>query len=568
MTGHIIVCGMGDVGYRVAELLHRLGETVVVVTEQVREERRLAAEDRGVRVLLGDARSERLLFEAGLGSARALIAATSNDLVNIEIALDAQRNRPGIAIVLRLFDQDLARQLESSFDIRRALGMSALSAPSFAAAALGDSVLASFAVGDVPFVVGRQRAGDRPLHRCPDVGSVSKLYHLGALLRERPGAACASLPKPDEPLQPDDRLSLLARKGDWDRLFGSREPERRPEGTSWRHSLRRLLPRAFQAWRDEPLPLRIVFLSLCLLIPATILFFRYYLGITLTDAFFYTMLSLHGEIGMTDTLPEIKLTEIGVMILGSITLATLYSMITDHLVSSRLRKLLGGQPMPKRGHVIVVGMGHVGYRILRELIDLGVPAVAIDRDPDAALLGNVRTLAPVVTGDAHSGEVLTQAGLATARAVVAVTGDDAVNLSIGLAAKRQNPRVRTAIRLFDAEFARKVESALGIDVAMSPSRIAAPTFAASALYPDVAKAIIVQDQFLVLLERKVGDWAGLKPSELRADKGVHILLRAGELAADDERALDAGEEVLAVLCRSLAPEEPPSPHSGDPNGRN
>ena len=40
--GHIIVCGMGDVGYRVVELLQRMGESVVVVTEQAHDDRRRA----------------------------------------------------------------------------------------------------------------------------------------------------------------------------------------------------------------------------------------------------------------------------------------------------------------------------------------------------------------------------------------------------------------------------------------------------------------------------------------------------------------------------------------------
>ncbi|HEV2846852.1 MAG TPA: NAD(P)-binding protein [Thermoanaerobaculia bacterium] len=555
MTGPIIVCGIGDVGYQVVELLHRLGEPVVVVAERIDEERRLALEDRKIPILLGNARNERLLLETGLESAQALITVTDKDLVNIEIALDARRLRPDLPIVLRLFDQDLARQVESALDVRRALGMSALAAPSFAAAAMGDSVLASFTLGGIPFVVGRKLVGDSRLGRCPNAAAVSRFFRLQTLLRERPGEGCAFLPGGGEPLQPGDRLSLLGRKKDWDRCFGTAETPADPsERSSWRHSLANRLRRAVRTWNEEPLPLRILFASICLLIPAAVLFFRYFLGFTLTDAIFYTTITLHGEIGLTDTLPEVKLYEVLVMILGSVTVATLYSMITDYVVSSRLRKILGGRPMPKRGHVLVVGMGHVGFRTLRELTRLGVPAVAIDVNPDTALLANARTLAPVVTGDARSGELLAQAGLATATAVVAATSDDAVNLSVALTARRLNPRIRTVLRLFDDEFARKVESALGIDSALGASWIAAPTFAASVLYPDVARAVIVQDQLLVFLERKAGDWAGLKPSELRAEQGIHVLLRGGEPVAADEKPLEAGEEILAALCRSLAPD--------------
>src|SRR5215210_1804786 len=106
MAGHCIVCGMGDVGYRVVELLHRLGEEVRVVTLQAREDRLRIAESLGVTIVIGDARNEELLQKkVDLASAKLVIAATDQDLVNIEVALDARRLRPDIPLVLRLFDE-------------------------------------------------------------------------------------------------------------------------------------------------------------------------------------------------------------------------------------------------------------------------------------------------------------------------------------------------------------------------------------------------------------------------------------------------------------------------------
>ena len=137
--------------------------------------------------------------------------------------------------------------------------------------------------------------------------------------------------------------------------------------------------------------------------------------------------------------------------------------------------------------------------------------------------------------------------------MVAATGDDSVNLGIGLAARRMNPKIRTVVRLFDAEFARKVENALGIDAALSSSRIAAPTFVAAALFSDVAKAFIVGDRLVVLTARKAGpDWAGRTPSALREEKGVQILVRNGKLGPSDT-PLGAEEEILAGLWRKVAP---------------
>jgi hypothetical protein len=63
LTGHVVVCGMGHVGFRVVEILLGLRERVVVVTERARDERVRAARSGGATVLLGDARDEKLLAE-------------------------------------------------------------------------------------------------------------------------------------------------------------------------------------------------------------------------------------------------------------------------------------------------------------------------------------------------------------------------------------------------------------------------------------------------------------------------------------------------------------------------
>lgn len=559
VAGHFIVCGMGDVGYRIVELLHRLGERVVVITERARDERRQTAEACGVRILLGDARNDRLLEEAGLAEAQAVIAATGEDLVNIEVALDVRRRRPELPVVVRLFDQMLARQLETSLAIRRALGMSALAAPSFTAAALGDAVLASLSLGNDAYVVGRQQVGAGCLAGCATVDAVVRRFGLLVLALERPGQEPLALPAGEEALRPDDRLSLLCRKEDWDALFSPPEAPLPARREPFLRRLRQRLDRTAAAWLDEPLALRAVFLSLCLLIPLSILFFRSYLRASVADAVFFTVTSLHGEIGLTDAGPEIKLYEVMLMVLGSITVATVYSMLTDYLVGSRLRKLLGSPPMPRSRHVVVVGMGNVGYRVVDELVALGVPVVAVDADPDGAFLATVRTKAPLIVGDARLEDTLLRAELPKARAVVAATDDDAVNLGIGLAARRMSPQVRTVVRLFDPDFAGKVESTLGIDAAFGASRIAAPTFTAAALFPDVVKAFLVQDRLFVLRLRKAGtEWASWKPSALREEQGIHVLLRNRELdtagvTGARERPLSADDEILAGQWRPLAP---------------
>jgi len=152
MQNHVIVCGLGHVGYRVVIELERF-DTEVTVVEQDSEGPFISlVNERGIPILFEDARKVEVLKKAGLERAVALIACTDDDLTNVEIALDAREVRPDIRVVLRLFDQGLASKIVNSFDIEAAFSASALAAPAFAAAAVDPSVQDSFYVGDVLFV--------------------------------------------------------------------------------------------------------------------------------------------------------------------------------------------------------------------------------------------------------------------------------------------------------------------------------------------------------------------------------------------------------------------------------
>ncbi len=152
MQNHVILCGLGTVGYRVASELQRFDTQFTVVELDASGPFVGQITEQGIPVLFEDARKTDVLIKAGLERASAVIACTDNDLSNVEIALDAREVRPDIRIVLRLFDQGLASKIVNSFDIEAAFSASALAAPAFAAAAVDPSVQDSFYVGDVLFV--------------------------------------------------------------------------------------------------------------------------------------------------------------------------------------------------------------------------------------------------------------------------------------------------------------------------------------------------------------------------------------------------------------------------------
>ncbi len=138
--GHVIVCGLGSVTYRIILDLLEEGYGVVAIEHDWSGEfvePTLALE---VPVIQGDARSGEALLAAGLLRARSLVTGLNDDLINIEIALAARRRRADLPIILRIFDEDLDLNLEQTFGHNSVFSTSTLAAPTLAAAAMGRSI--------------------------------------------------------------------------------------------------------------------------------------------------------------------------------------------------------------------------------------------------------------------------------------------------------------------------------------------------------------------------------------------------------------------------------------------
>ena len=152
LKDHVIVCGAGRVGFRVFEQLHKLDVPMVMIERD--QEKPFLAEIRaaGVPVLVDDVRAAGTLERANVQKARSIVCATDDDLANLNVALDARKVRPGIRVVMRLFDDDLVEKTRSSFDAQ-AYSTSALAAPALAMAALDPSIKNSFEVGGRLMVV-------------------------------------------------------------------------------------------------------------------------------------------------------------------------------------------------------------------------------------------------------------------------------------------------------------------------------------------------------------------------------------------------------------------------------
>jgi voltage-gated potassium channel Kch len=503
---HVVLCGLGRVGQRVLDLLRQLGVRVSVVCLEAPADWVDAADDRLV-VHVGDARSEPLLRRAGIESARAVIVTTNDDLTNISIALDARRLNPSVTVVVRLFDQQLGAHLETTVGVHRVFSTSALAAPAFVGAVLGDGVRGTFDVHgttciieDIDVEARGLRDGDSLrtwLDRQRESGDAS----LSVVGLERgglwtigpdPGTAInsgdvvASVRTVAHATARDRHVRVPARSGHW-RAIGLGL-------ATW--------------WSTMPHAVQAAVMVLSLVVVGSVALFHWALKLPFVDALYFVVTIIttvgFGDYNLQSASPGLKIYGVVLMLSGAALLATLFSIMTDLLLTLRLRDLASRGCSRLKNHVIVVGLGNIGFRAVRELVRAGETVVAIERDASGKFVESARSLAPVVLGNARAEETLRGAGVAGARAVLAVTDDDIANLGIGLAAKREGHGARAVLRVFDDGLAAKLRDTLGVDGVMSVSGEAAPTFVVSALRPDIVHGFRLGDWLVGIFERSQG----------------------------------------------------------------
>jgi Trk K+ transport system NAD-binding subunit len=194
-----------------------------------------------------------------------------------------------------------------------------------------------------------------------------------------------------------------------------------------------------------------------------------------------------------------------------------------------------------RQHVVLCGLGHLGFRVLNQLLEQGREVVAIEKDPQGRFVEAAKaTGVPVLIRDVKDDDALVEAGVAEAQSIIVATDDDMANLEVALDARRMNPRIRTAVRLFDQATASKVKDAFGFDFAFSAAALAAPTVAAMSLACDVVAAFnvgTVPHVVAAVTVRGGSRYDGASIGELEADARLRVLYSA--TATESPPAADA-----------------------------
>jgi Trk K+ transport system NAD-binding subunit len=154
LNQHVVLIGLGHLGYRVMHNLVNLDQDVVVIELSPKTDLADAARALDVPVIQDDGKREAALLAAGIDKARALVTCTQNDSLNLQIAFKARRLNPDIQVVLRIFDDEFAEALQSQFGFR-AMSATLMAAPTFAAAAAGVDITRPLTVEGESFSLAR-----------------------------------------------------------------------------------------------------------------------------------------------------------------------------------------------------------------------------------------------------------------------------------------------------------------------------------------------------------------------------------------------------------------------------
>ena len=524
---HFIVCGDGPLSFRITEeLTSRYGERVTVILPSRRRNHgpQISALA-GVRVLEHPELSSQAFTDADVQSARALAVIWQDDVGNLHAGLRAQELNPGLRLVLAIFNRRLGEHIRMFFPDCAVLSGTAMSAPSFVAAALGEPA------------ANHVRVQRRTLYvaRPADVAPSAVICGLTTAADDQ--ASPRLLPPGDGPHSPADLVLAVADGTPRNPLIRRRNPVRAAVGL-----LRRLV------WHKFGL----LFTALLTVIGVgfVLLATRYSISNTV-------YLGLMDLTGSALTSPADSGAEKTAQVMLTVDGMAFIPVITAIVVGARLTGSVRRAPRPPGGHVIVVGLGNVGTSVTGQLHDLGFDVVCVDNNPGAPGIPMARQLGlPVVIGDAFREETLRAASLDTCLALVSVTSSDIVNLETSLTARALRDDLRIVLRLTDDDLAERMQKTSGNIISRSVPYLAAPAFAAAMLEHQVLRTIAVGRHVLLIADVRAGPGlAGTFIADTEQDGQARVLaLQAGGAAALDWSPhrgylLAAGDRLIVLATR-------------------
>ncbi|GIH11472.1 potassium transporter TrkA [Rhizocola hellebori] len=489
-----MINGADGLAFRLADQLSRryAGDVVVLMTQEQHRVARDFGELPRVEVVVVERVDEKALLEADVMEASALALTNQDDVANIHVGLQARDIAPNLKLVIRMYNTRLGQAIESLFTDCKVLSDSEIASPALIAVTLDEVAANPVKIGRRTLISARRDAVDARDIVCglADTSAPGNPALLPA------DAATANLVLA-EVRSPQTLINTVA--------IGQPAPKRR-----WRFAAGRAVIRALIS---RKLGITLLFVIMVLLASG--------IGLALSDdqiggwdSFYLTMVNAFGgpqERGDFSRLEQVLQLLMGVAGLTLVPLVT--ALIVEGMVNARLAVAQGRLFQPQSDHIVLVGLGGVGTRILRLLHDRGIKVVAVDSTETARGVPLARELAvPLLIGDASRETTLRQAGVDRCKAMMTVASNDVINLEVALQGRQLNPKLRVLVRLFDDDMARRVRRTFDLKHTRSVSYVAAPAFAEAMMDREVVGIISVERRVLLLAEIVVAAGSSLDGS--------------------------------------------------------
>ncbi|MBK8847455.1 MAG: potassium channel family protein [Bacteroidetes bacterium] len=225
--------------------------------------------------------------------------------------------------------------------------------------------------------------------------------------------------------------------------------------------------------------LLIILISLFgLLTFAAVSYFHFVEHLSWLDSLYFIVVTMstvgYGDFNLIKTAALSKIVGIIVILSSSIFLWLIFSLILDRVLKSRAQRLMGRKKYNYKNHIILCGLGRLGYFIADELIKKGEKIIIVESNQDSPNIEYFRNLdVDVYNGDARLPYVLEDVGAEHCRALISAIDDDYGNLEIGLNARYFQPNIRLVLRILDESMAIVIKEKFDIHLTKSMSFIAA-----------------------------------------------------------------------------------------------
>ena len=545
LTGHVIVCGLDGVGLRTVEQLHLAGVTVVVIDDQPdpRLARIVARWD--VAQVVGSARLADTLLRAGLPGATAVVCVENDELNSLETALLVNEISPGTRLVVQLANAAVGLAVTDVTGRGSVLDVAELAAPSVVEACLQRTAHAldldgdGFVVAAVP--VDHATTIRREFRELAPVAVVTGADNAVTVCPGRDHAVLAgdTVHVVGTPAELDD-FDLAWRDGST-----ASATSRRSFVAQARHAVISLLAEA-----DRSLKLAVAALVLVVAGSTIVLMIGYRKPggghMSALDGVYFSVETIgtigYGDFNFAHQAAWLRIFAIGLMISGVLLAAIFFALLTNLLVSRRLEESLGRRHVGSMSeHVIVVGLGSIGLRVVERILAEGTPVVVVERDENNRYLAQARALGvPVIIADATLRRTLQDVNLSTARAVAVLTSNDLTNIETGLAVRDalgdRWAGVPVVVRLFDRQLARTIEKTFGFRYVRSTAALAAPWFVGAALGLEILSTFYVEYQPFLLARLNVAAGGGLDGLPMSQLSGRTRVIGIRRSATDREPA--------------------------------